>query len=136
MDPDQTARMRRLVWIHAGRKPIMLVLSWHGSNYYFLFSSSKRCNMLMQQFYCHCKIKNEINLNGFRVIKVENMHISRRWLFMAKISHFQKVFDILNYIDESFICERTSKKHLSVYGRIFFCGSKLFDLITAFIIRH
>jgi hypothetical protein len=26
-DPDQTARMRRLVWIHAGRKPIMFVLS-------------------------------------------------------------------------------------------------------------
>jgi hypothetical protein len=25
MDPDQTARMRRLVWIHAGRKPIMLI---------------------------------------------------------------------------------------------------------------
>jgi hypothetical protein len=25
MDPDQTARMRRLFWIHAGRKPIMLV---------------------------------------------------------------------------------------------------------------
>jgi hypothetical protein len=31
MDPDQTMWMRRLVWIHAGRKPIMLVLSWHGS---------------------------------------------------------------------------------------------------------
>jgi hypothetical protein len=31
MDTDQTARMRRLVWIHAGRKPIMLVLSWRGS---------------------------------------------------------------------------------------------------------
>jgi hypothetical protein len=27
MDTDQTARMRRLVWIHAGSKPIMLVLS-------------------------------------------------------------------------------------------------------------
>jgi hypothetical protein len=27
MDPDQYARMRRLVWIHAGRKPIMLILS-------------------------------------------------------------------------------------------------------------
>jgi hypothetical protein len=25
MDPDQTARMRRLVWIHAGRKRTMLV---------------------------------------------------------------------------------------------------------------
>jgi hypothetical protein len=27
MYPDQTARMRRLVWIHADRKPTMLVLS-------------------------------------------------------------------------------------------------------------
>jgi hypothetical protein len=27
MDPDQTARMRWLVWIHAGRKRITLVLS-------------------------------------------------------------------------------------------------------------
>jgi hypothetical protein len=27
MDPDQTARMRRLVWIHAGRKRITLVLT-------------------------------------------------------------------------------------------------------------
>jgi hypothetical protein len=26
MDTDQTARMRKLVWIYAGRKPIMLVL--------------------------------------------------------------------------------------------------------------
>jgi hypothetical protein len=25
MDPDQTARMRGLVWIHAGRKPTILV---------------------------------------------------------------------------------------------------------------
>jgi hypothetical protein len=37
MDPDQNARMRRLVWIHAGRKPIMLVLSWRGSLYFFQF---------------------------------------------------------------------------------------------------
>jgi hypothetical protein len=27
---DQTAWMCRLVWIHAGRKSNMLVLSWHG----------------------------------------------------------------------------------------------------------
>jgi hypothetical protein len=27
MDPDQTARMRRLIWIHAGRKRTMFVLS-------------------------------------------------------------------------------------------------------------
>jgi hypothetical protein len=33
MDPDQTARMRRLVWIHAGRKCIMLVC--HGIAHLF-----------------------------------------------------------------------------------------------------
>jgi hypothetical protein len=32
MDPDQTVRMRRLVWIHAGCKRITLVLSQRGSN--------------------------------------------------------------------------------------------------------
>jgi hypothetical protein len=32
MGTDQTARMGRLVWIHAGRKRITLVLSWSGSN--------------------------------------------------------------------------------------------------------
>jgi hypothetical protein len=31
MDPDQTARMGRLVWIHAGCKPILLVMLWRGS---------------------------------------------------------------------------------------------------------
>jgi hypothetical protein len=31
MDPDQTAWMRRLVWIHAGHKLTMLILSWRGS---------------------------------------------------------------------------------------------------------
>jgi hypothetical protein len=31
MGPDQNARMRRLVWIQAGRKRTMLLLSWRGS---------------------------------------------------------------------------------------------------------
>jgi hypothetical protein len=31
MNPDQTARMRRLFWIRAGRKRITLVLLWRGS---------------------------------------------------------------------------------------------------------
>jgi hypothetical protein len=31
MDPDQTAGMHRLIWIHTGLKHIMLVLSWRGS---------------------------------------------------------------------------------------------------------
>jgi hypothetical protein len=35
IDPDQTAQMRKLVWIHAGRKLIMLVLSWCGSKFCF-----------------------------------------------------------------------------------------------------
>jgi hypothetical protein len=31
MDPDQTVQMHRLVWINAGRKHTMLVLSWGSS---------------------------------------------------------------------------------------------------------
>jgi hypothetical protein len=38
MDPDQTAQMRRLFWINAGRKRIMLVLSWRGSFMKSLFN--------------------------------------------------------------------------------------------------
>jgi hypothetical protein len=33
--PAQTARMRRLVWIHASRKRTLLVLSWRGAFIYF-----------------------------------------------------------------------------------------------------
>jgi TnpA family transposase len=52
MDPDQSARMRRLVWINAGRKRTMLVLTWRGSNDYivflYLFNSKKNvcCKLL------------------------------------------------------------------------------------------
>jgi hypothetical protein len=53
MDPDQTARTRRLVWINAGRKRTMLVLSWHGSIFVdvlFIFvpkpASGKRLQVL------------------------------------------------------------------------------------------
>jgi hypothetical protein len=37
MAPDQTVRLRRLDLIHAGHKPIMLVLSWRGSYNYYLW---------------------------------------------------------------------------------------------------
>jgi hypothetical protein len=39
MNPDQTAQMRRLVWIHAGLKRIKLVLSWRGSILLFLLKT-------------------------------------------------------------------------------------------------
>jgi hypothetical protein len=51
MDPDQTAWRRRLVWIHAGCKHIMLVLSWCGSNNYHHFLQN--CCMLWPQFLCY-----------------------------------------------------------------------------------
>jgi hypothetical protein len=46
MDPDHTARMRRLVWIHAGRKPIMLFFSCHGSQKYCFKAEYKKSTML------------------------------------------------------------------------------------------
>jgi hypothetical protein len=65
MDPDQTARMHRLVWIHAGRKRITLVLSWLGSNVHAIYCY-KQCPlnnahavlsviavMILSLFYCN-----------------------------------------------------------------------------------
>jgi hypothetical protein len=73
MDPDQTARRRRLVWIRAGRKPIMFVLSWRGSFVYlrrtiFLFhfkfkerNAYKNANMIniIQTSVCCSKIHQD-----------------------------------------------------------------------------
>jgi hypothetical protein len=51
MDPDQTARMRRLVWIYACGKPIMQVLPWRGS---YVFPLSPCCRLkkyFIRQFF-------------------------------------------------------------------------------------
>jgi hypothetical protein len=42
MDPDKTVRMRRLAWIHAGRKRAILVLSLRGSRFVLLITLYKR----------------------------------------------------------------------------------------------
>jgi hypothetical protein len=44
-------RMRRLVWIHAGRKRIMLVLSWRGS--YLYFQLKQQAIILIYIQYCY-----------------------------------------------------------------------------------
>jgi hypothetical protein len=49
MYPDQTARMHRLVWIYAGRKPLMLVLSWRGSKDLVLINRVLRRDLSDQQ---------------------------------------------------------------------------------------
>jgi hypothetical protein len=53
MDPDQTVRMRRLVWIHAGRKPIMLVLSYTAQ----MFNETEATQKLRNMKSLHLKIK-------------------------------------------------------------------------------
>jgi hypothetical protein len=50
MDPDQTARMRRLDLIHAGRKRTMLVLSWRGS--YVFYMNMNVDWSIWKYFYC------------------------------------------------------------------------------------
>jgi hypothetical protein len=72
MDPDQTAQMRRLVWIHASRKGIMLVLLWRGSVHgrvmsYFHFRlhgvvlSARECKAddLILGLYCYHPTEDE-----------------------------------------------------------------------------
>ncbi|XP_053381540.1 uncharacterized protein LOC123530848 isoform X1 [Mercenaria mercenaria] len=51
MDPDQTVRMHRLVWIRAGRKATMLVFPWHGSNVFSLIALYK-CIVSIRVMYC------------------------------------------------------------------------------------
>jgi hypothetical protein len=45
VDPKQTAWMHRLVWIRAGRKPTMLVLSWRDS-INVITGNSRHCTYL------------------------------------------------------------------------------------------
>jgi hypothetical protein len=62
MGPDQTARMRRLVWIHADRKRTMLVLSWRDS-----FNETALCDITEEYCltvgYIKLCIRNVILLN-------------------------------------------------------------------------
>jgi hypothetical protein len=51
MEPDQTALMHRLVLIHAGREPIMLVLSWRGSYIVLPAEKLRKKSFLMEVTY-------------------------------------------------------------------------------------
>jgi hypothetical protein len=55
MDPDQTARMRRLVWIYAGRKRITLVLSWSGSHQFAVRNLKKKQSLQIHSGIMFCK---------------------------------------------------------------------------------
>jgi hypothetical protein len=78
MDSDQTVRMHRLVWIHAGRKRTMLVLSWRVSfvtttvkavetatkhSVHILRLWGSKTKLICDQALTKSKISNEINLN-------------------------------------------------------------------------
>ena len=50
-DSDQTGRMPRLIWVFAGRTPILLVLSCHGSNVINIWSAVKFAEFLWRKVY-------------------------------------------------------------------------------------
>jgi hypothetical protein len=97
MDPDQTARMRRLVWIHAGCKPIMLVLSWRGSYIVhdaYIFFGEKVCTC---------------------VFLAQMLHKIREFLFfMIKINTFSfyKWYDFYGTTD---VLKPCHKKYVSLF---------------------
>jgi hypothetical protein len=78
MDPDQTARMRRMVWIHAGRKLTMLVLSLRGSIVLYIFETTddsldiNPINLVMSD----PLTSNAFINNLFLVHKVKNVRIT------------------------------------------------------------
>jgi hypothetical protein len=62
MDPDLTARMRRLVWVHAGRKRTMLVLSWRGS---FYISGNMSVTIVTEE---HFTVTHVVNTNVVKAV--------------------------------------------------------------------
>jgi hypothetical protein len=52
MDPDLTTQMHRLVWIHAGRKTIMLVFVM-ARLIYLIYERNIHLNNLQIQAHCH-----------------------------------------------------------------------------------
>jgi hypothetical protein len=91
MDPDKTARMRMLVWINAGCKRTMLVLSWRGSNmlYMKLFFISKlfitfNCFLYMyNSLGCEHDGDNNACADGYVMAPKLSMTSTRKWTFSS-----------------------------------------------------
>jgi hypothetical protein len=89
MDRDQTVRVRRLVWIHAGRKPIMLVLSWCRSFIdciYLIFQKYCEMSLLLEKE----KLKTvSLSSTGLHLIKiyVRTINILKKFITIDYISH-------------------------------------------------
>jgi hypothetical protein len=81
MDPDQTARMRRLVWIHAGRKPTMLVLSWRGS-YDTMMSVSVKIYEYVIYFILSRVLDKDAGFGATPQVRVRSLLVS-----LCRISH-------------------------------------------------
>jgi hypothetical protein len=80
MDPDQTARMRRLDWIQAGRKRTMLVLLCRGSY------SIKLLVQIKLKIYPTCQ--NSLTIPIFKILERE---------MTGKIYNLQNEFYICKY---------------------------------------
>ena len=84
-DSDQTGRMPRLIWVYAGRKVILLVLSWGGSFKHWVewYSVWKGC-------------------------------LSERWTANAQISLCLTAVSMEPYCHKNMELEKTSKKIYSL----------------------
>jgi hypothetical protein len=69
MDPYKTALMHRLVWIHAGRKPIMLVLS---------LSVQILNKRTIQQEFDHCKVPKIMLKEKLILLEVQPLIFAKR----------------------------------------------------------
>jgi hypothetical protein len=98
--------MRRLVWIHAGRKPMMLVLSWRGSYLFHVFQLSA------------CVLNwNVSGINGAYFI-----HHTRLYLSILGIKTWATC--IINHVT----------KELRPYEHLSSCVKKYYELIVQFAV--
>jgi hypothetical protein len=86
MDPDQTARMCRLVWIHAGHKRTMLILSRRGSIMFL-------CDEVMHMRAESLRIKND------KTIFVDNFEFLLQMTLPFEYPCSEKMLYFLRYLN-------------------------------------
>ena len=80
-DSDQTGRMPRLIWVFAGRTPILLVLSWGGS-----------IGIISQGIYCTHTYRNMVNhhkaqLDSYMYNKTDILRDSENTVSVFSLRH-------------------------------------------------
>jgi hypothetical protein len=92
--------MRRLVWVHVGRKPIMLVLSWRGSYVVLLKQHVSRCTFQTAPT-TNVNYKKEVKMCKINTVEI-------LWKFLKNWPSIANNMKIITFIFSLFTFYKTS----------------------------